>query len=160
MEPNDMTFYIRSLFVAFTFFWLLLIVANRFYESFASLILLLPFGYFLIGFMNSEYICDKELEDDVLKVTFINTGILLSMPLLALIEDKLEESKHSRNLKKKEKTKILLHHVIFLAIIFILLSYPHIWVSCELRPLCKVVRSCLETFGVTLYMFALAIIFL
>lgn len=158
MKNDEVTFFIRAVFVVFSLIWMLVIILNKFYKSFASFVLFLPFGYFLIGFLNAECICDKELEQDVLQVTFIAAGMIISIPLLGLI-NKDEIKWNEQNVKRKEELKKLLNHTIFLAVIFILLSYPHVWVCKDIRHIYNVARSCLETFGVTLYIFALTIFF-
>lgn len=154
----ETSFYTRAVFVAFTFLWLIVIIVNKFYRSFASFILLLPFGYFLMGFMNADHICNKQVEKDVFLLSFVNAGILLSLPLLGLINTKIDSELSDCEKKKWKKNK--LNHIIYLAMIFILLTYPHIWVCMEARHIVKIIRSCLETFGITLYIFVLTIIFL
>lgn len=159
MEEEELIFYIRALFIAFSFIWILIIALSKFYKSFMALILFIPLGYFLIGICNSEHIACNDVQEDVFKVTFISTGIILSMPLLTLVNDRIKNEDKGTE-KEKEEKRIMINHSIFLALVFILCSYPHIWTSCKVRILFKVVRSCLETFGVTMYIFALANIFL
>lgn len=154
----EISFFAKAVFVTFTFIWLLVIIVNKFYKSFASFILLLPFGYFLLGFMNSDHICNKEVEADVFAMTFVNTGILLSLPLIGLLNAKIDSEESECEMKRHKKNK--LNHIIYLAMIFILLTYPHFWVCMEARHIVKIIRSCLETFGITLYIFVLTIIFM
>lgn len=143
---NSNSFYVRAIFAFFTFLWILIVVMNKLYESFAALILLLPFGYFFIGFMNADCVCEKEVMDDVLSVTFINTGLLLSLPIITFLsKDYVDKS---------------INHVVYLTIVIILLSYPHIWASVKNRELYKVSRSCLETMSITLYIFVLTTFFM
>ena len=159
------SFYTRAIFAFFTFLWILIVVLGKFYDSFASLVLLLPFGYYFIGFMNADNICTKEIEDDVFSTSFINTGMLLSLPLIAMFnkdesktEDKTKEE--SDKVKKKNDTYKRTTHIIFLAMILVLISYPHIWATMEFRHVFKIARSCIETMAVTLYIFVLMIFFL
>jgi len=159
MEEEELIFHIRGLFIAFIFIWILIIVVSKFYKSFAALVLMIPLGYFLIGICNAEHIASNDVHEDVFKVTFITTGIILSMPLLSLVNDRIK-SEQKGTKKEKEEKRIMINHSIFLALVFILCSYPHIWTCCKVRLLFKIARSCLETFGVTMYIFALANIFL
>lgn len=159
MEEEELIFHIKALFTAFIFIWILIIAVSNFYKSFAALILLIPLGYFFIGICNAEEIYSNDVQEDVFKVTFITTGIILSMPLLSLVNEKIKSDEKISEQEKKEK-KMMINHSIFLALVFILISYPHIWSSCKVRILFKIARSCLETFGVTMYIFALANIFL
>lgn len=146
VDRKETSFYIRSIFTLFTFIWILVIVMNKFYKNIAAYILLIPFAIFLLGFMNAEDILDDKLEDDVFSVTFVTVGIIISMPLLTLFN--------------KNKNNVELNHIIFLAIISILLSYFHLWCDRSRRHICKAIRTCLETFSITLYIFAIAIFFI
>jgi len=138
-------YYVASVFAIFAFIWILVVLLNRLYTSHVSFILVVPLFIFTIGFFNAECI-DCELEGDVFKVTFITVGLLLSLPLLKFFNENNEDRQ--------------LNHVIFLAIISILISYYHVWVPHEDRHVCKAIQSCLETFAITLYIFAVLIIFL
>lgn len=155
------SFYTRAIFAFFTFLWILIVVLGKFYDSFASLVLLLPFGYYFIGFMNADDICNKEIEDDVFSTSFINTGMLLSLPLIAMFnKDENKDKEDSDKVKKKNDTYKRTTHIIFLAMILVLISYPHIWATMEFRHIFKIARSCIETMAVTLYIFVLMIFFL
>ena len=145
VSRKETVFYVRSIFTLFTFFWIMIIVMNKFYKSMVAYVLLIPFAIFLLAFMNAEDTVDDELENDVLSVTFVTVGIIISMPLLTLFN--------------KDKSNTELNHIIFLAIISILLSYFHLWCDRSRRHICKAIRSCLETFSITLYIFAIAIFF-
>ena len=137
--------YISATYIFFIFLWLLIILLNGFYKSSAWYVLLIPFVIFTIGFFNTDCV-DRELEEDVFKVTFVTIGILLSLPLLKLFNEKQYDRQ--------------LNHIIFLAMIATLFSYYHFWVPSSLRHVCKVIQSCLETIAITLYIFALVIFFL
>jgi hypothetical protein len=143
---HNINFYIRATYTLFLVLWILLILVNSFQKSSAAFVLLIPFVIFIVGFSSADEI-DRETETDVFKVTFINAALILSLPLLKLFND---------SNKKRED----LNHVIYLAIIFILLSYYHIWVPLRMRCVCHVIQSCLETFAITLYIYALTIFFL
>lgn len=142
---NNNFFYIKSVYCLFIFVWILLVFLNHFYNSYASLILIVPLIIFIIGFFNCE-LFNENLETDVFKVTFIGVGLLLSLPLLKLFNEKNEDKQ--------------LNHIIFLAMISVLLSYYHIWVPIENRQICKIIQSCLETYAITLYIFAILIFFM
>ena len=139
-------FYVRSIFCLFSFIWIFVIILNKFYKNIACYILLIPFIIFLLGFINSEDTTNTDVEDDIFSVTFLTLGLVVSLPLLALFN--------------KDNANPELNHVIFLAMISILLSYLHIWVGKENRHVFKAIRSCLETFSITLYIFAISIFFI
>lgn len=145
-EKDRLIYFTRSVYLIFALIWILLCIANKFYESAAAYVLFIPLIIFLMGFMNADCTCDNEVESDVFAVSFISIGILLSIPLLTLFN--------------KNNDNILLNHVIFLAMISVLLSYYHIWVGYHQRHVCKAIRSCLETFSITLYIFAILIFFM
>ena len=138
-------YYISTTYLIFIFLWILLVVLNNFHKSSVSFVLLIPIIIFSIGIFNASNF-DVDLQKDVFQVTFISVGLLLSLPLLKLFSEKNNNPQ--------------LNHVIFLAMISILLSYLHIWIPSEERHLCKIIQSCLETFAITLYIFALVIFFL
>lgn len=138
-------FFASSLYLIFTFIWIIIILWNKFYKSNAFMVLIIPIFIFTIGFCNTEE-CDDNVQRDIFKVSFISVGLLLSLPLLKLFNEKNEDR--------------MLNHVVFLAMIFVLLSYYHIWVSQSQRQYCKIIQSCLETYSITLYIFALVIFFL
>jgi hypothetical protein len=138
-------YYISATYIFFVLIWLLIIIINSFYKVEGWYVLCIPFIIFAIGFFNADCV-DSELEDDVFRVSFVTIGILLSLPLLKLFNDK----KYDRQL----------NHIIFLAMIATLFSYYHFWVPHSLRHVCKVIQSCLETIAITLYVFALIIFFL
>lgn len=143
---TESSFYVRAVYTVFTFIWMLVIVMNKFYANICAYILLIPFAIFLLGFMNAEETCDCEVETDVMAVTFVTVGIIISIPLLTLFN--------------KDGANKDLNHIIFLAMIFVLLSYLHIWVGKSGRHVCKAIRSCLETFALCLYMYAIGIFFI
>lgn len=145
-DKSQTAFYVRSVYATFTFIWMLVIVMNKFYTSICAYILLIPFAIFLLGFINADDICDCEVETDVLSITFISVGVILSMPLLTMFN--------------KDGPNRELNKIIFYALICILLSYLHIWVSKDNRHICKAIRSCLETFAISLYIFAITIFFM
>lgn len=145
-EKEKSTFYIRCTFLIFIFIWIFVIASNRLYESNALFVLLIPFGLFGLGFLNSSDISDDNVEEDVFSATFITTGLVLSIPLLGIFN--------------REKMDSFLTHIIFLAMVFTLFSYFHIWVDRTDRHICKIIRSCFETIAVTLYTFAIIIFFL
>lgn len=145
--PKEETiFYVQSVFVAFSLLWTILIVTNKFYKSLASYILFIPYIIFLLGFMNAADVIDDEVAADIFSTTFIGVGIIISMPLLVLFN--------------KEKPNSELNHITFLGLISILLSYFHIWCDYSRRYIVKAIRSCLETFAIDLYIFAILIFFL
>ena len=78
-------------------------------------------------------------------------------------EDTTKEDKTKEEIdkvKKKNDTYKRTTHIIFLAMILVLISYPHIWATMEFRHVFKIARSCIETMAVTLYIFVLMIFFL
>ena len=149
-NPKQLTFYSRAVFVMFTFIWILIVAMNKFYNDTASYVLLLPFAFFLLGFMNADEICDDELENDIFSTSFITIGIVVSIPLLGYFNRDKEG-----NIKDKKST-----HAIFIAMITTLLTYLQIWVDKRYRHVCKVIRSCLETIAITLYIYAIILYFL
>lgn len=145
--PEEETiFYVRSVFVAFSLLWTMLIVTNKFYKSLASYILFVPYFIFLLGFMNAADVINDEIATDIFSTSFIGVGIVISLPLLTLFN--------------RDKPNIELNHITFLGLISILMSYFHIWCDYSRRYIVKAIRSCLETFAIDLYIFAIMIFFL
>jgi hypothetical protein len=154
-NTENVTFHIRTTFFIFILIWLSVILLNKFYLSNAFIVLLIPFFIFGLGLINSEIISDEKLEDDVFTTSFITLGLVISLPLLTLFNNNNREMKN----EKKADVKTL-NHIIFLAMIFTLLSYYHIWVNKVDRHVCKIIRSCFETMSITLYIFSLTIFFI
>lgn len=142
-KSSESPFYIRATFFAFAIIWILLIVMNKLYTHIAAWILLIPLALFLLGFMHAEETNNCEIETDVFSTTFITVGLLFSLPLIA----------HT----SKENPHPLLNRAIWLAMISTLFSYLHFWVGKSGRHVCKVIRSCLEMFAVSLYLYAIII---
>lgn len=152
-------------FVIFTIIWTFIIAANRFFLSPAWPVLLIPYAMMGIGFLNKEQISDDKVEEGVFSATFITMGLVISLPMLGLFNDKIfgkteEERSKCRSDPAKKAIFSQLNHIIFLAMIMTLLSYIHIWVDQSMRHVCKIIRSCFETIAVTLYIFALVIFFM
>ena len=145
MNEEDTHYYVAFIYLIFLLLWIILILINNFQKSEAYFILFIPVIIFIIGFFNANN-CNFELQKDVFGITFISVGLLLSLPLLKLFNDKKEDKQ--------------LNHIIFLSMIFILLTYYHIWIPLENRYICKIIQSCFETYAITLYIFALVIFFL
>lgn len=141
----DTSCYIRYFFIIFMIIWTFIILCNKYYTLAAWPILTLPYGLFGLGIINSDNIADGEIEESVFSATFVTMGLIISLPLLTLIN--------------KEKENKDLSHIIFLGMIFTLFSYFHIWVDKPERHICKIIRSCLETIAVDLYILALTIFF-
>lgn len=170
-EKRKYVYFTKAVYVIFTFIWLLLCLTNNFYENIAAYVLLIPFIVFLFGFFNAEETCNTEVETDVFGVSFIAIGILVSMPLLTLFnkEDdkklgtpditKIETIEDRDKRLEREKNTKLLNHVVFIALVCVLLIYLPIWVGYHERHICKSIRSCLETFSITLYIYAIMIFF-
>lgn len=137
--------YIRCVFIIFVIIWTFTILYNKYYNLTAWPILTLPYGLFGLGIINSDDIADDEIEENVFSATFVTMGLIISLPLLTMIN-------------KETKNKDL-SHIIFLGMIFTLLSYFHIWVDKPERHICKIIRSCLETIAVDMYILALTIFF-
>lgn len=157
--------YIRYAFIFFIIIWTFIIAINRFYISIAFPILLIPYGAFGLGLINSDKISNDKIEDGIFSATFITMGLVISLPLLGYMNNKIlggdsDKTKNEPVDEKKKKASSELNHIIFLAMIATLLSYIHIWVDENERHVCKIIRSCLETIAVTLYIFALTIFFI
>lgn len=148
-------------FIIFSIIWTFMIAINRFYGTAAWPILLIPYAMMGIGFLNKDKISDDKVEEGVFSATFISMGLVISLPLLTLFTNKILGSQDEKS-NDPRKTAICsqLNHIIFLAMIMILLSYVHIWVDESMRHVCKIIRSCFETIAVTLYIFALTIFFM
>lgn len=157
--------YIRYAFIFFMIIWTFIIAINRFYTCAAFPILLIPYGAFGLGLINSDKIADDKIEEGIFSATFIAMGLIISLPLLGYMNNKILGVDFGKNKnepvdEKKIKISSELNHIIFLAMIATLLSYIHIWVDENERHVCKIIRSCLETIAVTLYIFALTIFFI
>lgn len=149
-EKNDEKFetglYIRYMFIIFSIIWTFVIAYNKFFLLAAWPILTIPYGLFGLGILNSDDIADDEIEENVFSTTFVTMGLIISLPLLTMIN----KDKHNKELS----------HIIYLGMIFTLFSYFHFWVDREERHVFKIMRSCLETIAVTLYILALTIFFI
>lgn len=161
-ETAETGVYIRYAFLIFMIIWTFIISINRFYNYAAFPVLLIPYGAFGLGIINSDIIADDRIEDGVFSATFITMGLVISLPLLSYINGRIlgiDPEKTTNNIvdEKKKKTSSELNHIIFLAMISTLLSYIHIWVDENQQHVCKIIRSCLETIAVTLYIFVLVI---
>ena len=138
--------YIRCVFLIFMIIWTFVIAYNKFFLLDAWPILTLPYGLFGLGILNSDDIADDEIEENVFSTTFVTMGLIISLPLLTMIN--------------KDKQNKELSHIVYLGMIFTLFSYFHFWVDKEERHVCKIMRSCLETIAVTLYILTLTIFFI
>lgn len=145
-EREKATFYIRSVFAFFTFLWALVILINGLHKNIAFIVLLIPFILFSIGFMNAYDISDDEIEEDVFSTTFITGGLVIFMALLTF---------YNKDINDK-----FLSHILYMAILFTLLSYYHIWVDKLDRHICKIIRSCFEVCAITLYIYTLTVYFI
>lgn len=146
VPKEETVYYIKTVFLVFSLIWSILIVSNKFYNNSACWVLVLPYIIFLLGFINAEDVADDKISEDVFSTSFVGIGIIVSLPLLTLFN--------------KDKTDVELNHVIFMGLISILLSYFHIWCDYSRRHVVKSIRSCLETFAIDLYIFAILIFFL
>lgn len=144
IETNNI--FIKYTFIFFMIIWTFLVAINRLYLSTAFPVLLIPYASFGIGFINSDQIADDRVESDIFSTTFITVGLMMSIPLLTFFN--------------REKSSKELNHVVFLAMIAVLLSYLHIWGDGTYRHVSKISRSCLETIAITLYIFVLTNFFL
>ena len=145
LKINMNNYYVGFIYLIFTLIWIIIILSNNFQKNDTFYILFIPVILFTIGFFNCDN-CNPELQKDIFNISFINVGLLLSLPLLKVFNDKKEDKQ--------------LNHIIFLSMIFILLTYYHIWIPLENRYICKIIQSCIETFAITLYIFAISIFFL
>lgn len=145
-SDNNTPTYITSFFIIFMIVWTFVITYNKFFLLSVWPILLIPYGLFGLGIINAEDIPDAEIEENVFSTTFVTMGLVISLPLLTMIN--------------KDKQNKELTHIIFLGMIFTLLSYFHLWVDKPQRHVCKIIRSCLETIAVDLYILALTIFFI
>ena len=137
--------YIRYVFIIFMIVWTFVIAYNKFFLLAACPILTIPYGLFGLGILNSDNIADDEIEENVFSTTFVTMGLIISIPLLTMIN--------------KDKQNRELTHIVYLGMIFTLFSYFHYWVDKEERHICRIMRSCLETIAVTLYILTLTIFF-
>lgn len=163
-NPETST-YITFAFLFFLIIWTFIIAINKFYNYAAFPILFIPYASFGLGIINSDQIADDKIEEGIFSATFITMGLVISLPLLSYMNTKIlnidqNNNKMNANEERKRQASAELNHIIFLAMIATLLSYIHIWVDEEKLHVCKIIRSCLETIAVTLYIFALTIFFI
>lgn len=141
MKDIDTYFYIKSTFFVFIIIWTIIIVVNNLLGTPAYPIVFIPYLLFFIGFINSQYICDCDIQEDVLSTSFLHGGLIIFVGLFTLYN----KEKHNKYLSK----------IIYTAIIFTLMSYYHIWVPKDKRIVCKIVRSCFEVMAITLYIYSI-----
>ncbi len=147
-HDRNISFYTTGTFIFFCIFWILLCVVCGFYKCPLAFILFLPLVYFSIGMCNADRICTREIEDDVFQTTFINTGLILTLQLLSM--------RYDDKISKTVEGEISLTKTMYVCMILILFTYPHIWTSVQHRHIVKIARSCLETMSVTIFIFIAA----
>lgn len=149
-------------FVIFTILWSFIIAINRFYDTPAWPVLLIPYAMMGIGFLNKDEISDDKVQGGVFSATFISMGLIIAFPLLTYLNNKIlgcEAGKEGEKTCDPAKKALFsqLNHIIFIAVILTLLSYIHIWVDESMRHVCMIIRSCFETIATTLYILVFTI---
>ena len=111
-------------------------------DGISFLILAVPPILFLIAYVNLPDLSPID-EERVAGTNILTVGLLVAFPIFTWIYDK---SKISRTLFNK---------VLIAAIIFSILAMIDIWIPCDLVPYEHHIRSALQTFAFTLFIFAL-----
>lgn len=140
-------FWIKSIYIIFIIIWVILIAYFKLYTENASIVLFIPPILFILAFFNVEYI-DHECSNEVLQTSFIFVGIIFALPLLKW----LSKFEHINI----EKTV----NVIVLAIMLLMFSYLHLFISFEVSVIWRHCRSCLEVMAVTLFIYTLSMYFI
>ncbi len=144
---EQIIFWIRIIYIIFIVFWSILIWYFRFYRLKASYLLLIPYIVFIIGIANAG-VLSTDIEEEMFRANFLSVGLLLALPLLNWTN------------KDYNGDRRLFSTIIILALVFSILSLFDIWVSKKWLSLSKHIRTCLQTFSLTLIMFGLVEYFL
>ncbi len=127
----------------FILFWIFLVCVFKLPTEYTIWVLFIPIVLFYINSQNIDDVYDDETEAEIFSVTFITIGVLFSITILTFLT--------------KSDSDPRLITAILLAVIFILLAYYHLWLGEENRHIMKIIRSCFETFAVTLYIYAIVL---
>lgn len=138
---------VKYIYISFILIWILIITISKFSYKNGFFVFVIPIILFVLAFFNGENICNDDIVKDNFAITFANIGIIVSLSFLTSIKEK--EIKNNKDINR----------AIFLAMVFVLLTFYHIWVPLEYRIVFKHVRSCLETIAITLYIYALICFF-
>lgn len=133
----------QFIYALFTLLWIILVILFGLVTYETLLILMIPIIIFFINMQSIDEVYDEESEAEIFSVTFITIGVLFSITILTFLT--------------KNDSDPRLITAILLAVIFILLAYYHLWLGKENRHIMKIVRSCFETFAVTLYIYAIVL---
>lgn len=106
------------------------------------IILVIPIAVFLISMFSLDGV-STIVEENVFQINTLSVGLLIILPLLAFIT------------KDFKGDKLLMAHVVLLAITFSLFSMIDVWVSEKWITLTRHVRSIFQTVSLTLILFAL-----
>lgn len=144
---DEQIFWIKSIYIIFIIIWIIIVAVLKIYSDVASIVLFIPPILFIIAFFNVEYV-DCGCANDILQTTFIFVGIIFALPLLKWL------SKEQNVNFKKVST------VILFAVLLLILSYLHIFISPQANIIWKYCRSCLEVMSITLFVYAISLYFL
>jgi hypothetical protein len=139
----NVKWYIRIVYYIFLFIYIFIIVALKLYYTniIGYLILSIPLIVFFISYINIENI-PVQLEEELYRTNYFALAVLVIVPLLTWINHDYTGEKH------------LFIDVLVLAIVLIMLALIDIWVERRYISIIYHIRSCLETIGITLLIFA------
>lgn len=136
----------QYLYIFLLIMWLLILTVLGIFsednDGISFLILAIPPILFLIAYVNLPDLSPVD-EERVAGTNILTVGLLVAFPIFTWIYDK---SKISRTLFNK---------LLIAAIILSILAMIDIWIPCDLVPYEHHIRSALQTFAFTLFIFAL-----
>lgn len=133
----------QFIYYLFILLWIILVCMFHLPTVYTIPVLLIPVILLFVNSENINDVYDDDTEAEIFSVTFITIGVLFSITILTF-------------LTKSDSDPRLITSIL-LAVIFILLAYYHLWLGEENRHIMKIVRSCFETFAVTLYIYAIVL---
>jgi len=132
---------VRNIYVIFMLIWFIVIYTFKLFNTATLFLLFIPFILFIIAFINADYFT-TDICDNTFQTTFIGIGLLLSIPMLTYMQK-----------SDKDLTNITI--LLILSMIFILVTYYHIWIPDKYAYIWKHIKSCFETMAVTLFIYVL-----
>lgn len=126
--------------------WFMIVVCFQLYETdiYGLLILAIPLVIFFINFINAPYLT-LNVENSIYGFNYISVGLLVIVPLITL----------TRTHYKGNRNKVIM--VTVLALVFAVLSVLNIWVRPKWLSIVRHFRSILQTYSLTLIIYALYI---
>ena len=140
---------IKIIYIIGLLFWLFLIIFLNLncLPLLGIIFLLIPIIMFLLGFINSSSLT-IEMEEELFKANFLTIGLIIALPLLIHIS------------KEYCGDKCQFITVVFLSLVFSLLSLLDFWTRRKWLTVSKHIKSTFQTIAITLFIIALYLYYL